>query len=73
MKSKNIALTDLVKKLGYENPRKLSNQIRDILKEKEDFKERYIVDERDSDLYRPEKMIVSRKAETLVDSELAAA
>lgn len=68
MKSKNIALTDLVKNLGYENPRKLSNQIRDILKEKEDFKERYIVDERDSDLYRPEKMIVSRNAETLVDN-----
>jgi len=63
MKSKNIALTDLVKNLGYENPRKLSNQIRDILKEKEDFKERYIVDERDSELYRPEKTIVSRKAE----------
>jgi len=68
MKSKNIALTDLVKNLGYENPRKLSNQIRDILKEKEDFKERYIVDERDSDLYRPEKTIVSRNAETLVDN-----
>ncbi|MEY8214390.1 MAG: hypothetical protein RPR97_07900 [Colwellia sp.] len=68
MKSKNIALTDLVKNLGYENHSKLSNQVRDILKEKEDFKERYIVDDRDSDLYRPEKTIVSRKAETLVDN-----
>lgn len=46
MKNKSVALTDMVKKLGYENSGPLSNQIRDILKSKEDFKKKYVVEEK---------------------------
>nr|WP_321270018.1 hypothetical protein [uncultured Tolumonas sp.] len=67
MKNKSVALTDMVISLGYENSGPLSNKIRDILKSKEDFKKRYVVEETGS-LGRPEKFLVSEDAKTLIDN-----
>ncbi|RBP84718.1 hypothetical protein EBI01_03910 [Marinomonas rhizomae] len=68
MKNKSIALKDMVKELGYENIDSLSNQIRDILKDKEDFKKRYVIDESMDVRSRQERFLVSNDAETLVDN-----
>lgn len=68
MKNKSVALTDMVKKLGYENSGKLSNQIRDIFKLKEDFKKKYVVEEKNGSIGRPEKFLVSEDAEILIDN-----
>ncbi|BBL90685.1 hypothetical protein VroAM7_33380 [Vibrio rotiferianus] len=68
MKTQPVALTDLVKSLGYENSAPLSNKIRDILKNKEDFKRKYIIDEEVLSGGRPEKTLVSPDAKILVDN-----
>ncbi|MBU1310256.1 MAG: tetratricopeptide repeat protein [Gammaproteobacteria bacterium] len=61
-----IALTDLVKKLGYRNHGALANKIRDILKDKEDFA-KYLL-KTDKVYGRDEKVQVSAEAEILVDN-----
>ncbi|WP_024870565.1 tetratricopeptide repeat protein [Tolumonas lignilytica] len=68
MKNKSVALTDMVISLGYKNSSQISNRIRDILKEKEDFKKRYVVDEKKGSYGRSEKFLVSEDAKTLVDN-----
>lgn len=65
-----IALTDLVKKLGFKHHRELANKIRDLLKEKEDFK-KFIIEEKNKTGRadgRDEKVQVSADAEILVDN-----
>lgn len=65
-----LALTDLVRQLGYDEPTKLANAVRDVLKDKEDF-DKYIVDDNDAGIgaaNRPEKTLVSPDAKTLVDN-----
>lgn len=61
-----IALTDLVKKLGYRNHGALANKIRDILKDKEDFA-KYLL-KTDKEYGRDEKVQVYAEAEILVDN-----
>jgi hypothetical protein len=71
MSSHKLALTDLVKSLGFNSSSAISNKIRDILKEKEDFKTRFIIDERndyESENNRVEKTYVSEKAKIIVDN-----
>ena len=71
MDAHKLALTDVVKSLGFNNATAVSNKIRDILKEKEDFKARFIIDERndyESENKRVEKTYVSKEAKNLVDN-----
>ena len=65
-----IALTELVKKLGYKEPQKLANKIRDILKEKEDFSRFLVEDVKDKarEDARDEKQLVIHDSEILVDN-----
>ncbi len=63
---KEIALTDLIKGLGYKDHGPLANKIRDLLKEKENFK-KFIVDGKKG-YGRDEKFIVTKDATTLVDN-----
>jgi hypothetical protein len=65
MKTNEIALIDLVKQLGFENHKALSNGIRDIIKSKEDFEKRFIVNNKEKN---PEKIIVTEEARILVDN-----
>ena len=67
---KPLAITELVRQLGYDEPTKLANAVRDIIKDKEDF-DKYIVEDNDnqtSTANRPEKILVSPDAKTLVDN-----
>lgn len=69
MDSHKLALTDVVKSLGFNNATAVSNKIRHILKTKEDFETRFIIDERDeSQIGRPEKIYVSKEAKIIVDN-----
>jgi tetratricopeptide (TPR) repeat protein len=71
MDSHKMAITNVVKSLGFNNAADLSNKIRDILKNKEDFKARFIIDERndyESVNNRTEKIYVSPKARVLIDN-----
>lgn len=61
-----IALTDLVKTLGYRNHGALANKIRDILKDKEDFA-KYLL-KTDKVYGRDEKVHVNAEAKILVDN-----
>lgn len=61
-----IALTELVKKLGYRNHKELANKIRDILKDKENFSKYLIAT--DKEYGRDEKVQVTAEAEILVDN-----
>lgn len=61
-----IALTELVKKLGFKNHGALANKIRDLLKDKEDFS-KYLITT-DKDFGRDEKVQVFAEAEILVDN-----
>ncbi|GGF67311.1 hypothetical protein [Alteromonas lipolytica] len=63
-----IALTEMVKNLGYKDHAKLANKISYILKSKEDFEKRFVVDDREYDHGRVEKTMVKKEAETLVDN-----
>ncbi len=66
-----LALTDVVKSLGFNNATAVSNKIRDILKAKEGFKGRFIIDERsdyESENRRTEKTYVSPEAKVLIDN-----
>ena len=64
-----IALTDLVKSLGYRSHTAVSNKIRDILKTKENFKSRFIIDVREEYATgRTEKVYVSKDAKVIVDN-----
>ena len=71
MKTKEIALINLVKELvkdfGFEGYKALSNWVRDIIKSKENFEERFIV-QQDDTYNRPEKIIVTEEARTLIDN-----
>ena len=58
-----IAVTDLIKKLGYKNPDQLAKNIYVTLNNKSIFT-RYLV--RDSS--RPEKLMVTTNAEILIDN-----
>ena len=62
------ALIDLVRSLGYEKPETLSNWVRDILKDKEDFARQYVVEAKSEFGGRPEKFLVNSKAKILVDN-----
>jgi hypothetical protein len=71
MDAHKLALTDVVKNLGFQNPTAVSNKIRDILKAKENFKARFIIDERndyESENNRVEKTYVSKEARIIVDN-----
>jgi len=69
MESHKIALTDVVKSLGFNNAADVSNKVRDILKAKENFKTRFIIDDRkDYEVGRTEKIYVSTEAKILVDN-----
>lgn len=65
-----IALTDLIKSLGYKDHGLLANKIRDLLKEKEDFKKVIVEAKKGSGRAdgRPEKFMVTKDATTLVDN-----
>jgi hypothetical protein len=67
MKTEEIALIDVVKKLGFEGYKALSNWVRDIIKSKENFEERFVV-QQDNSYNRPEKVIVKEEARTLIDN-----
>jgi tetratricopeptide (TPR) repeat protein len=66
MKTKEIVLIDVVKKLGFEGYKALSNWVRDIIKSKEDFNK--FIDQQDDSYNRPEKIIVKGEARTLIDN-----
>jgi tetratricopeptide (TPR) repeat protein len=71
MDAHKLALTDVVKSLGFNNSTAVSNKVRDILKAKEGFKDRFIIDERsdfESENRRTEKTYVSPKAKVLIDN-----
>jgi hypothetical protein len=71
MDAHKLALTDIVKSLGFNNATAVSNKVRDILKAKEGFKDRFIIDERsdfESENRRTEKTYVSPKAKVLIDN-----
>lgn len=71
MDAHKLALTDVVKSLGFNNATAVSNKVRDILKAKEGFKDRFIIDERsdfESENRRTEKTYVSPKAKVLIDN-----
>jgi hypothetical protein len=63
----NIALTDLVRSLGFKDHTKLANAIRDILKVKENF-DKYIIGNDETNINRIEKTIVSKESKILVDN-----
>ncbi|PYE30219.1 hypothetical protein DFP83_1225 [Idiomarina fontislapidosi] len=63
-----LALTDLVRQLGYDDSTKLANAVRDILKGKESFEKYVDDDDHISSGNRPEKTLVSPDAKTLVDN-----
>ena len=67
MKNDTIALTDLVKLLGYKDYSKLSNPIRDILTDKEDFN-KFVVDDRQYTRGKQEKFTVKIEAKILVEN-----
>jgi tetratricopeptide (TPR) repeat protein len=65
-----VAITELIKKLHYENVNKLSDKVREVLEEKEHFS-RYVTTESSKNEQggqRPEKCEVSLDAEVLVDN-----
>jgi len=71
MDAHKLALTDVVKSLGFNNATAVSNKVRDILKAKEGFKDKFIIDERsdfESENRRTEKTYVSPKARVLIDN-----
>jgi tetratricopeptide (TPR) repeat protein len=68
MSSKEIALTTLVKTLGYKDHVATANRIRDILLNKEHFKKEYVIEQPNIQGGRPEKTIVATKSKTLVDN-----
>lgn len=64
-----MVLIDLVRELGYENPEKLSNWIRDIIKNKEDFDKRFHVSGPERDFGRREdKFMLDAEASILVEN-----
>ena len=64
-----IPLIEMVRSLGYLQPSKLSNWVRDIIKNKENFKRFMVTEEKlGRQDARPEKFLVSSDAETLVDN-----
>ncbi|GGP75109.1 tetratricopeptide repeat protein [Shewanella ulleungensis] len=69
-KIQSIALTDMVKNLGYRDYAILANKIRDIIKEKEDFN-KYITEEINTFTRadgRPEKFCVTSESKIFVDN-----
>lgn len=65
---RSIVLTKMVKELGYKNPSKLSNWIRNIIVEKEDFEKRFFCDTKGPDDDRVEKYEVYESARIFVDN-----
>lgn len=66
MKQDDIALTDLVKQLDFKEHSRLANRVRDILKNKEDWK-KYLV-KKSPHYGRPEKIYIKQSDKTLVDN-----
>ncbi|NWH04458.1 tetratricopeptide repeat protein [Desulfobacter latus] len=65
---KSVALTELVASLGYYDAPRLSNWVRGIIKDKEDFKKFIAESEKDNFNKRQEKFLVKSEAETFVDN-----
>ena len=64
-----MILIDLVRSLGYKNPEKLANWIRDIIKNKEDFDKRFHVAGPERDFgRREEKFLLDADAVVLVEN-----
>lgn len=64
-----MVLIDLVRALGYKNPEKLANWIRDIIKNKEDFDKRFHVAGPERDFgRREEKFLLDADAVVLVEN-----
>ena len=64
-----MVLIDLVRALGYKNPEKLANWIRDIIKNKEDFYKRFHVAGPERDFgRREEKFLLDVDAVVLVEN-----
>ena len=64
-----MVLIDLVRALGYKNPEKLANWIRDIIKNKEDFDKRFHVSGPERDFgRREEKFLLDADAVVLVEN-----
>lgn len=67
--AETLVLFDYIRELGYENPEKLANWVREIIKNKEDFDKRFHVPAADSFFNRREdKFMLSRKAKILVEN-----
>jgi len=70
MSQSKIALTELVKNLGYERPSALSNWVRDIVKNKEDFYKKFSIEQKKEGRAdgRDEKFRVTSDAKIFVDN-----
>ena len=67
--AETLVLFDFIRELGYENPEKLANWVREIIKNKEDFDKRFHVPSTDSFFNRREdKFVLSKKARILVEN-----
>lgn len=65
MKHEPVAITEYVKKLGYEDSGKIANRIKGILDDKENFKDYLFKEERDYST-RPEKARINHDGKILV-------
>ena len=67
--AESLVLFDFIRELGYENPGKLANWVREIIKNKEDFDKRFHVPSADSFFNRREdKFMLSPEAKILVEN-----
>ena len=67
--AETLVLFDFIRELGYENPGKLANWVREIIKNKEDFDKRFHVPSADSFFNRREdKFMLSQEAKILVEN-----
>ena len=67
--AETLVLFDFIRELGYENPGKLANWVREIIKKKEDFDKRFHVPSTDSFFNRREdKFMLSKEAKILVEN-----
>ncbi|MBR4531614.1 hypothetical protein IKO70_04300 [bacterium] len=67
--AETLVLFDFIRELGYENPGKLANWVREIIKNKEDFDKRFHVPSADSFFNRREdKFMLAPEAKILVEN-----
>lgn len=70
MSQSGIALTELVTELGFKNPKALSNWIRNIIQDKEDFYKKYAIEQKKEGRAngRDEKFKVALDAKNFIDN-----